>query len=154
MTPRQLYEKVRCDDLYFRATGGGVTFGGGEPLLHAAFLSEFRKLCPQWKLYVETSLNVPKELLEICCDAVDGFIVDIKDWNEEVYRAYTGESGLQARENLRSVLDRVGAERVMVRVPLIPGFNTPESQRETLRALKGLGVKNTDCFSYVVREPD
>ena len=38
VTPRQLYEKVRCDDLYFRATGGGVTFGGGEPLLHAAFL--------------------------------------------------------------------------------------------------------------------
>ena len=154
VTPRQLYEKVRCDDLYFRATGGGVTFGGGEPLLHAAFLSEFRELCPQWKLYVETSLNVPKELLEICCDAVDGFIVDIKDWNEEVYRAYTGESGLQARENLRSVLDRVGAERVMVRVPLIPGFNTPESRRETLLALKGLGVKKTDCFSYVVREPD
>lgn len=154
VTPRQLYEKVCCDDLYFRATGGGVTFGGGEPLLHAAFLSEFRELCPQWKLYVETSLNVPKELLEICCDAVDGFIVDIKDWNEEVYRAYTGESGSQARENLRSVLDRAGAERVMIRVPLIPGFNTPESRRETLRALKGLGVKNTDCFSYVVREPD
>ena len=85
---------------------------------------------------------------------MDGFIVDIKDWSEEVYRAYTGESGSQARENLRRVLDRAGAERVMIRVPLIPGFNTPESQRETLRALKGLGVKNTDCFSYVVREPD
>lgn len=104
VTPRQLYEKVRCDDLYFRATGGGVTFGGGEPLLHAAFLSEFRELCPEWKLYVETSLNVPKELLEICCDAVDGFIVDIKDWSEEVYRAYTGESGSQARENCAEFL--------------------------------------------------
>ena len=72
------------------------------------------------------------------------------DLHEEVYRAYTGESGSQARENLRSVLDRVGAERVMVRVPLIPGFNTPESRRETLLALKGLGVKKTDCFSYAV----
>ena len=76
------------------------------------------------------------------------------DLHEEVYRAYTGESGSQARENLRRVLDRAGAERVMIRVPLIPGFNTPASQRETLRALKGLGVKNTDCFSYVVRDPD
>ena len=30
----ELLERVRIDDLYFRATGGGVTFGGGEALLH------------------------------------------------------------------------------------------------------------------------
>src|SRR5574344_2221516 len=32
-TPEELFHKVKKDDLYFRATGGGVTFGGGEPLL-------------------------------------------------------------------------------------------------------------------------
>ena len=32
LTPEQLYDKVKIDDLYFVATGGGVTFGGGEPL--------------------------------------------------------------------------------------------------------------------------
>ena len=60
---QELFARVRCDDLYFRATGGGVTFGGGEPLLHAAFLAEFRALCPDWRLTVETSLNVAPELL-------------------------------------------------------------------------------------------
>ena len=34
MTPEMLYEKVKVDELYFLATGGGVTFGGGEPLLY------------------------------------------------------------------------------------------------------------------------
>ena len=27
----QLYEEVKIDELYFLATHGGVTFGGGEP---------------------------------------------------------------------------------------------------------------------------
>lgn len=31
--PEELYNHVKQDDLYFRATSGGVTFGGGEPLL-------------------------------------------------------------------------------------------------------------------------
>ena len=31
--PEELYNHVKQDDLYFRATGGGVTFGGGEPLI-------------------------------------------------------------------------------------------------------------------------
>ena len=36
LTPEQLYDKVKIDNLYFLSTGGGVTFGGGESLLHAA----------------------------------------------------------------------------------------------------------------------
>ena len=38
VTAEELIERIRIDDLYFRATGGGVTFGGGESLLHAAFI--------------------------------------------------------------------------------------------------------------------
>ena len=33
VTAQELYEQVKIDDLYFRASGGGVTFGGGESLL-------------------------------------------------------------------------------------------------------------------------
>jgi len=38
MTAEQLYQKVKVDELYFLATGGGITFGGGEPLLYPEFL--------------------------------------------------------------------------------------------------------------------
>lgn len=145
------FARVRCDDLYFRATGGGVTFGGGEPLLHAAFLAEFRALCPDWRLTVETSLNVAPELLAQCEKAVDEFIVDIKDWDETVYYAYTGHSGAQARENLRHLLMDCPA-KIHVRVPLIPQFNTPEQQSATAAALGALGAENIELFSYVLRE--
>ena len=37
----ELLERVRADDLYFRATGGGITFGGGEALLHADFMVHY-----------------------------------------------------------------------------------------------------------------
>ena len=40
----QLYEEVRKDELYFLASCGGVTFGGGEPLLQSEFI---RQLWPR-----------------------------------------------------------------------------------------------------------
>ena len=56
MSAQELYDRVKVDNLYFLATNGGVTFGGGEALLHAAFLREFRKVCGEyWRLTVETS---------------------------------------------------------------------------------------------------
>ena len=51
----QLYEEVKIDELYFLATHGGVTFGGGEPALQSNFISEFRRLCGTgWKITIET----------------------------------------------------------------------------------------------------
>ena len=37
----ELIEELAVDSLYFQATNGGVTFGGGEPLLYAEFIREF-----------------------------------------------------------------------------------------------------------------
>ena len=69
----ELLERVRADDLYFRATGGGITFGGGEALLHADFIREFRGICPaQWKINAETSLFVPRNYLAAATDAAGG----------------------------------------------------------------------------------
>ena len=42
ITPGELFERTRIDNLYFQATGGGLCFGGGESLLHAAFIASFR----------------------------------------------------------------------------------------------------------------
>ena len=149
LTPEQLYDKVKIDDLYFVATGGGVTFGGGEPLLRADFLKEFRALCgDRWHLCAETSLNVPAEAVRTAAECMDMFYVDCKDTNPEIYKAYTGIQNAQMLENLRTLISLVGAERVVVRVPLIPGYNT-ESDREKSRALlESMGVTQFDFFTY------
>ena len=155
MTASALVEKLRIDDLYFRATGGGVCFGGGESLLHTDFLGVFREACPaQWRITAETSLAVPRAAVSAAAETVDFFIVDCKDMDREIYRRYTGGDGALMEANLRLLLSLVGRERIRVRVPLIPSYNSPEDQQRSAAALRALGFeeKQLDLFSYVIRQ--
>lgn len=148
--PEELYARVRIDDLYFRATGGGVTFGGGEPLLHAAFIAEFQRLCgAKWRLCAETCLNVPETCVRRAAECVDEFIVDVKDVNSETYRAYTGADNAGMLENLRWLLRSVGSDRVLLRVPEIPDWNGPEDVERSIAALRKMGAKRFGRFRYV-----
>lgn len=150
VTARELIERVRIDDLYFRATGGGVSFGGGESLLHAAFMRRFRELCPaDWRMTAETSLAVSREQVALAAEAADFFIVDCKDMDEGIYRRYTGGDAALMRDNLRFLLDTVGAARVLVRVPRIPDFNGPADQAASAAALRAMGVERLELFDYV-----
>ena len=149
VTAGELYEMVKCDDLYFQATGGGVTFGGGESLLNAEFFSSFRDICgAKWRLCAETSLAVPPEMVELSSETIDEFIVDCKDMNPDIYRAYTGGMQELMEKNLIFLLERIGAERIVVRIPLIPDFNTREDRQKSLARLKELGVTRFDVFEY------
>lgn len=152
VTAGELYERVRVDDLYFRATGGGVAFGGGEPLLHAPFLAAFRAQCGDaWRIYAETSLAVPEANVALAAETADEFIVDCKDMDPTVYRRYTGGEEARMEKNLRFLLRAVGPERVRVRVPLIPEYNTAADQAQSVRRLRELGVTRIEPFSYVIR---
>ena len=154
VTPEELYAMARVDDLYFRATGGGVTFGGGEPLLRAPFLRAFRDLCGDgWRITAETCLNVPEENLRIAMDCIDEFVVDIKDMDSGIYRAYTGADNAPALRNLAILLADIGPGRVLVRVPHIPHFNTDGDVGRSLEALRAMGATRFDEFTYLERKP-
>ncbi len=149
-TPKELYEALAVDDLYFQATNGGVTFGGGEPLMHADFLRALLRLVNgRWRVRTETSLHVPPENAVL---PLDEYIVDIKDMNPAVYRAYTGGSAVLARENLAAVLRAVGADRVLARVPLIPGYNAESDVQKSVESLRAMGVTRIDPFRYLRKE--
>ncbi len=151
-TAEALLEEVKIDDLYFQATGGGITFGGGESLLHAAFIREFRKICPKnWKLYAETCLNVPKHQIEQVLSAVDYYIIDIKDMNPVIYKSYTGMDNARVLKNLEFLLKETDAEHLRVRVPLIPSYNTKEDMEKSIRQLTEMGIKYIEPFSYIIR---
>ena len=149
-TPEQLFKYLSIDNLYFIATGGGVCFGGGEPLQHSDFIVEFKELCGKsWNITVESSLNVPQEAVSAVVDVVGDFIVDIKESNLDIYRAYTGKEGGRAWDNLRFLLSAVGSRRIMVRVPLIEGYNTEADTAKTIAALTEMGITNIDSFKYL-----
>ncbi|MBQ8957088.1 MAG: radical SAM protein [Bacteroidales bacterium] len=151
-TPEMLFEEVKIDQLYFLATHGGITFGGGEPLLQVSFIKSFRELCGnQWQLLAETSLNVPFENVEALDAVLDGYIVDIKDMNPEIYKVYTGKDNAVALSNLQWLLQHGDPNRITVRVPHIPDFNVDEDVSRSMEQLKTIGVVNFDEFNYIIR---
>lgn len=149
LTAQALYDEVRQDELYFLATGGGITFGGGEPLLQAHFLQEFRQICgTQWHLCAETSLAVSWEKVQIAAGCIDHFYVDCKDTDPDIYRRYTGMDNSLILENLKKLVAQVGSERITVRIPLIPGFNTAQDQLRSRARLEKMGITQFDLFTY------
>lgn len=153
-SPDELYAETSVDELYFIATGGGVTFGGGEPCMRPQFIREFRNLCGEaWHLNLETSLNVPSASIEGLLPVVNTLIIDIKDMNPDIYRSYTGRSNDRVIDNLRLIADAGRQHDCIVRLPLIPNHND-DSDREASRAtLEALGFTRFDLFTYLVRKP-
>ena len=151
-TPESLYQELLIDNLYFIATGGGVCFGGGEPLLRPKFIRQFHALCAdRWKITLETSLNVPLKSLQTVAPLVNDFIIDIKDANDEIYTAYTGKSNAQVWENLKWLSENYDREHVILRAPLIPGFNTKKDVERSVERLQELGFEKFDRFTYKVK---
>lgn len=150
LTPQQFYDIVKKDNIYFQATGGGVCFGGGEPLEHPEFIMEFRKLCgTRWKITVETALACHPHNIELLTPIVDHWIVDIKDMNPRIREKYTGRVGDSAHQ--LCYLKQYGiVDNVTIRVPHIPGFNTDEDVNRSIEQVKILGFMDIQEFEYLV----
>ena len=148
-TPEMLLQKVSVDSVYFQATKGGITFGGGEPLLHSRFISDFIDIAPaSWNYIVETSLSVPFENVAALADKIETFVVDIKSMDTNIYRDYTGVELEVALNNLVSLIKLVGTDRIIVRVPVIPGYADEKSQALSIKKLNNLGITQIDSFTY------
>lgn len=152
-SPEELYAETRIDELYFIATNGGVTFGGGEPCLRADFIREFSELCgASWQLNLETSLNVPSVNIETLLPVVNTMIIDIKDMDSEIYSSYTGKSNVSVLDNLRMIAEAGRQHDCIVRIPLIPNYNTDADREASRKVLESLGFTRFDLFTYQIRK--
>ena len=149
----ELYAETCIDELYFIATNGGVTFGGGEPCLRTDFIREFSELCgASWQLNLETSLNVPSVNIETLLPVVNTMIIDIKDMNPEIYSSYTGQSNDLVLDNLRLIAEAGRQHDCIVRIPLIPNYNTDTDREASRKALETFGFDRFDLFTYQIRK--
>ena len=150
----ELIDEVRIDQLYFLATGGGITFGGGEPLLNSAYIKEFCQQCPkEWRISIETSLNVPRKNVEDVLPFVKEWIIDIKDMNPEIYKAYSGISNERVIDNLKWIASEHPdlLASISIRLPHIPDYNTDDDRNKSQALLETLGYTNFDRFEYMIR---
>lgn len=145
--PNDLVNLLMVDDIYFKSTGGGIVFGGGEPLLNAEYIKEVCDLVPlQWKIRIETSLNVKWDKIELLIPYIDQWIIDIKDSNNEIYKNYTGVDNLKVYDNVLRLSHKTGKEKLLIRIPKIPNYNTEKDIQESVNLYSNLG--NIDVFKY------
>lgn len=149
LTAMEIYDRIKIDRPYILATNGGITFGGGEPLLYPKLINSMRDVCDKdMTIYVETSLNVPWENTKMISNNVDRFYVDIKSMNPTIYKKYTGRELFQAKKNLEKLIKIKGRDSVVVRVPEIPEFADKNDQMESKQLLQELGIEGIDLFKY------
>ena len=150
MSAAQIAEVINKDELYYLATNGGITLGGGEPLLYYNFLKDkfFRDYGKKWHVTVETSLNVAPICLHELDPFIDEYVVDIKDMNPEIYKNYTGKNNEFVIYNLRWLVENGKADHIVARIPLIPGFNSEEDRANSRRELEAMGISRFDLFTY------
>lgn len=150
MSPEEVMEILKKDELYFMATNGGVTFGGGEPLLKSEFIAEVLSLgANKWNTTLETSLCVERHHLERLLPWIDEYIVDIKDMNNRIYQSYTGRRSDLMKSNLQYLVDNGKADRILCRIPLIPGYNTERDCHWSEDKLIDMGLTRFETFTYI-----
>ena len=129
MSAEEALAAVLPDRPYYDATGGGVTVSGGECLLHIDFLEAFLRLCHEngLRTAVDTAGNVPFSAFERILPHADLFLYDVKCVTEETHVAGTGASNRLILDNLRRLL-KTRADSIIIRVPVVPGFNDNEEE--------------------------
>lgn len=144
----ELIKEVMQDYCYFIGTDGGVTFGGGEPLIQIKQITEFMKQTkPLFKTHVETSLSMHVDLEEML-SLVSGLFIDIKSIDGDIYKNYTGADNSILLQNLKVIKDMEMQNKCIIRVPTIKGYTTEKSISESLKFLSDFGFKNIDTFEY------
>ena len=72
----------------------------------------------------------------------------IQKCRDTILILYTGLDNSNVKLNLYYFAEQVGVDAVMVRVPLIPEFNSEEDVEKSVKELKELGFYNIDVFDY------
>lgn len=150
LEPGELFQYIRRDVEYFRASGGGITFSGGEPLIWGSFLEQFISgYCAGFTVDVETSLDVEADTVRRLLPLINQWNVDFKMADPEQHREYTGRSNERILENLRLLAQQIPGERLLITYPVIPGYNdTGDNVARMIRILRELGISRIELHPY------
>ena len=149
-TPQELIDILVQDDIYYLMSGGGIVFGGGEPLLQSKYIHKVCTMVDQrWAKRIETSLNVPWDNIKPVLYDMDEWIIDIKDINNDIYKSYTKTDNKNMIENLLKLRNKVSKDKIHIRIPKIPGYNTSYDIEYSVQWIRdNIGVE-PEVFSYI-----
>lgn len=126
MTVEEVMHIVRKDELFYGNSGGGVTFGGGEPTSAGEFLIELLDACRRegYHTCVDTCGHCTPQDFNRVLGLTELIFFDCKHMDPEEHRKLTGQDNALILTNLREALR--SKVPVHIRVPLMPGLNDSE----------------------------
>jgi len=121
---KEILEIAENERPFYEESGGGVTFSGGEPLMHSKFLLPILKELGKRKIHrvIDTTGFALRNTLEKIAKHTDIFLYDLKLIDSEKHLKFTGQRNEVIISNLKW-LATSGAE-IIIRIPLIKGVNT------------------------------
>lgn len=147
MTIDEVMGIVRKDALFYQNSGGGVTFGGGEPTMGGDFLLELLRSCRDEGFHtcVDTCGFCPEDRFRKVIDLADMFLFDCKHMDPDQHKQLTAQDNCLVRANLSAALKSKAAVRI--RVPLIPEMNDSEGNIAAMAEfLKEHGRQDVDVM--------
>ena len=149
-TPQELIEILRKDDIYYLMSGGGIVFGGGEPLLQAKYIHKVCTLADKrWAKRIETSLNIPWDNIKPVLYDMDEWIIDIKDINNDIYKNYTGKDNKNMIKNLLKLRNKISSDKIHIRIPRIAGYNSEYDIEKSIQWVRENIGAEPEVFSYI-----
>ncbi|MFH0473386.1 [formate-C-acetyltransferase]-activating enzyme [Kluyvera ascorbata] len=149
VTLESLEREVLKDEVFFRASGGGVTLSGGEVLMQAEFATRFLQRLKQWgiRTAIETAGDTsPRRLLPLA-QASDEVLFDLKIMDCAQARQVLSMNQPRVLENFRLLVTE--GIKVIPRLPLIPGYTlSTENVAQILAFLAPLPVEEVHLLPF------
>ena len=148
MTIDEILEEISKDDAYYKNSNGGITLSGGEPLFQFEEVFKLIQVLKEkgYHIAIETTGMYNLNVLKKVEPYIDLFLHDIKHLNKEKLESITGASKEIIFNNL-DYLSKTCKEKVIIRTPVIPGFNE-EIVKDIILYAKEKGFKEVNLLPY------
>lgn len=146
----ELLRKLLRDRMLYDLSGGGVTFSGGEPLLHSKAVARLAEQLSKEGIHmaVDTAACIPWASIAECLPFAHLFLCDIKAMNADLHKACTGVDNRLILENIR----RIAYEKpVWIRIPVVKGANyDPEDMAQIAAFVADMGdnIQKVELLPY------
>jgi len=125
VTPETVLDEVARDIPFYKNSGGGMTLSGGEAAMQPEFALELLRGAKERGIHtaIETAGFINWDVFERFLPYLDMVLYDSKQMDPQKHKEYIGQSNELIHENLRRFCQADKTVEVVVRTPVIPGYN-------------------------------
>lgn len=140
----EILDEVEKDRIFYTTSGGGMTVSGGEPLVQPEFTRELLRKARERNIHtcMETCGLAGWDKVEPVVKELNYLIMDVKCYTSQKHKEQTGVGNERIMENLHRIRQTFPELPILIRTPVIPGFNNCEEELLPVAEMaKRLGCK-------------